>query len=1647
MNEEVLIQAVVDTTSFCSTFPQIEGVEVGRENLVDVLETMLRGKAPSVHLAGDPGIGKTTLLSQFARRHSRNCVSVFARRSSWFTYDPDFLLRDLCGQMYWLLNHAELPSEQDVTDAMMRRLVYSLKSYSSRLNIPIVLVVDGLEEIPEQQSVLRDLMISKLPLGFDHIKVLTSSGTAIFPDPIRSRGKVWDVPGFGIEDTRTYFGNKVSAENIRKLHEVCKGRPGYLAGINRLFDAGQSEDNVLINLPATIPELFEMEWRNIDPHDAELSELLALLAHDANKHTIADLSILFNTPPDDLRRKLSAVTFIRVPASDNEEVLFVSELTRQFASKRLEKYRETVNRRVVDSLLRDQDSGNALDLLPAYLRQTGEYQKLLNFLSPERFARMLLSAHKLGPVQQKVKLGFETALEIKSQADALRFGIQSSAFVEYSGLTISRAEIEARMNLGQGIASLALAQSAVLKSDRLQLLTLVARKRKERGEIISEDLIDSIVELFGDVDWAEISRHAGTELAGDLLYVRPDLATQALERASGPSEDRRSYVDMAIAGISLASLAKQGGSVDVEATEIRASISDPQVFSISSALAQLIRVGGSSEFLEEVKKVELIKDRLFLIRQWAVHNRDARSAFQMLQYALDLGIRTTELTVDARHMRELAQALSLVGDVGQAQSLIRTFDTQKATIFRLGPSLDYVHLQLLLAATESRYDKASASQRLVDTYLSTFDLTDLSVATTCLALIIDNLTLIDPDGSIRAKEGIEELATAEFDSSLSRLLMATADHEVTSRDIIAALVRRSANRAIDVALMLNTEQRRDRGLEGLLSRLLDAPIEEIDFSVVPRLIGLFADPDLAEKATVDVLERLSRVKTRSKLLPHRSLLVELCSRIQMFSDSSLRIKGAAAGIACIRHSEIQEIAGLIQKLRKNLESAWEDLEDDANKLELTFSVAVQLASVEKEQAERYVSLADDFRSKVSVGGAFSSSRHCLQLAIRVYAGMLLRKVDADDDLKELMSRIVGLPSKMDRAALLTEIALKLIRYEKESDARKVINQHLKPLIDSLPANTIRRYQVTCLAAPALFVVAQPSAMELMRQLPRLWRQMAVAHTIEFIKTKQPYWEPNDNDRDFVYELTDDEISEIYGLMPELSVDSSFCAVVQTISRTVRSKYGKRTFTQSQSAAIAQKLTELINKHLPMPAYIQHDGYKLIALAEVQRILRPNRSAWTQIVAQARLISNSADRSLVLAILAKIGHSEGYDGAIDLLKEARACADLCGSLLDKMNRYHIIADECRTIDKEFSKQLLKEALLASSLSTEPEVDKERKAIVDAAYKIDPELASEFASALDDDRARRAKRSVSRQVELLNLKKRLVEGSDGNDKVGTSSLGLLPRASWDLLGSLNSGRVLPCDDDRIRHFLKEASELPFQRSFPVFSYALENLVAKHKDQSEAARVLRNAFRGVLTAADLFVALAERSSSDIPQIRQPETSLPDDGITVEPGDREKGIDYIRAWLSASLKEFLWINDPYLGPDQLVEILKLVLESRLDVELYLVTSRSGLDNDRVTKPYSDEFRNAWQKASIQEGPRTRVIVASVEPGGKAPIKDRWWVSRERGISMGTSFSGLGERTSRIELLSPSTFSVVFNRLSSVTTMRQREHDGDRISYESFDL
>ena len=307
-------------------------------------------------------------------------------------------------------------------------------------------------------------------------------------------------------------------------------------------------------------------------------------------------------------------------------------------------------------------------------------------------------------------------------------------------------------------------------------------------------------------------------------------------------------------------------------------------------------------------------------------------------------------------------------------------------------------------------------------------------------------------------------------------------------------------------------------------------------------------------------------------------------------------------------------------------------------------------------------------------------------------------------------------------------------------ARSIVAERIRPAIERLPPDSITRFKAISVASPALFLAAHPTGKEIIDQLPERWKDSALCEVIDFICKKQPYWEPLDLDNDHVYELTEDEIAQICALLPEIQMDAPLYTTISIICTTLISKYGRRTFTEQQRVHFASKLTEIVKGCLPRARFIQHDGYKIICLAQLQRLGRRNQGAWNCLVEDARKLPNSADRSLILAILARIGGSEDYSGSRELLDEAKAIADCIPSRLDRIGRYHFIAEEARHIDKEFTKTLLRDAMVASMGGDEPEVEEQRKNIIDSAYRISPELASDIASALDDDQARVAKRPL-------------------------------------------------------------------------------------------------------------------------------------------------------------------------------------------------------------------------------------------------------------------------------------------------------------------
>jgi hypothetical protein len=442
-----------------------------------------------------------------------------------------------------------------------------------------------------------------------------------------------------------------------------------------------------------------------------------------------------------------------------------------------------------------------------------------------------------------------TARKMNKDEDLFRFGVQSSTVAELNGFDVSRSEIEARMALGQAAASEALAQGSVLKEDRLRLLAVVGRKKKELGIPLEPEFLLQLEKIFYEVDWDYLSRHA-SQLAGDLIYSRPDLATKALEKgaAAKSSSGKEKQLDWALASLTLQ--AEGSPNLDSSGREnLRQQIKDPQIQQFSRAVSALVKNLSSEEIIREIDGLSDAAEKLFLLRQWTVNVLNPENVGNIIEFALNLGIQTTEYAPSATHLRELATGIQHVGSQSMIESLLRMFDAQRATVERLGPTLDYIRLQLLLARAEAKISFSECSNRLIDAYLYVEAITELSTRCSSLAYFMSGLVDIDPDKTLETAYQLHSRVSTDFHDGLRRLLEDSADHEFVTRNILDALANTHTDLAVSVAMSLNIEYRRDASLGSLILAMLKPRLRNIKFEALPKIIGKFSDRSERARAT------------------------------------------------------------------------------------------------------------------------------------------------------------------------------------------------------------------------------------------------------------------------------------------------------------------------------------------------------------------------------------------------------------------------------------------------------------------------------------------------------------------------------------------------------------------------------------------------------------------------------------------------------------------------------------------------------------------------------------------------------------------------------------------------------------------------------
>ncbi len=464
-----------------------------------------------------------------------------------------------------------------------------------------------------------------------------------------------------------------------------------------------------------------------------------------------------------------------------------------------------------------------------------------------------------------------------------------------------------------------------------------------------------------------------------------------------------------------------------------------------------------------------------------------------------------------------------------------------------------------------------------------------------------------------------------------------------------------------------------------------------------------------------------------------------------------------------------------------------------------------------------------------------------------------------------------------------------------------------------------------------------------------------------------------------------------------------------------------------------------------PRFIKHDGFRILTEAQATRLLRDKQADWTPLINSAKDLSNAADKTFVFTFLAESVHAGQNALREELFQVAHETAKTIPATEDRAERLQLLASTMRDFDRTKAKVILKETVdtVCKIENSEGSQDAIRKSIVDLAYQIDPEYANSLSSLLDQDRGRGIARA---RIAYQEAKSRMLNGEAPTDNPKLSNPKELGDMAWELLGALNADRVKPLEISKAVETLEQVNQLPLRLGFPVISWFIENFLRKRGAAKESAPLLREMFEALLSASEVGGALLARAAgrSVGPFVIGGNTSS---RTLIAAGQRAMSLGIIADWLEEQGEQFLYICDPYFGMKEL-EVLNVVLKAKPDLVVQIITSKKRQEQDRknLTTSLAEAFEDYWRRNfSEQRPPETEIIIVG-DDSQDLPVHDRWMLTGNGGIRLGTSFNQLGvSKDSEISRLTETEFNDRLQETKGLINREKLGKNGRKLQYETF--
>ncbi|MFB3168476.1 hypothetical protein P5G62_015265 [Neobacillus sp. 179-C4.2 HS] len=1648
------MQQLMDLTVISNTFPSLSYKTIPLDNLLDVVEELFKSYNEEIVLIeGEEGAGKTSILSDFCKRYYNNAISLFIKPSSKIGYDPQIVKAELYNQMFWVMYGKESKDIEEIDQSHLNILFYKFNKLIRNKEGLYFFVIDGLEDIPESESYLRDIILEMFPFGLNPHKVkfiLTSNNegkVVSFFNKKNIKYKPFTLPGFSYEQTASFFNDvDITSEQIQEIRKLCKGKPGDLFNIKTTIETGIDVEELLNEIHDKLPNLFEYGWKLVDEKDDSLIEFLALISQEESNNNLSFLTRILEIEEKlliDYTKKLNFLKF----NIETKEISFHSNSFRKFIAKKLEHKKEKVINSIINHLLLEVTDDSLLQL-PTYLNQAGRLDELISLLTPDAFTKILYRTQSLGTLSKMAQLGMSASEKLRRSDDLFKFGMQSSVIIENYNSKIWKSEIKALLGLNEFDRAVALTHSNALLEDRFHMLCIIARHNKEQGLAPDPEIMQNILNMYNKIDFKNIGDKAH-EISEDLVYTNPDLAFEVIEKSAG-RDQQENALDWAFANLSLSAMTggySQEKDLDELYSSLNTKIKNPKVLTFFNEFSQFIKNNSAEQLLAQVKKYESVSDQIYILSNWCQTTENIENIDSVIEYVLNLTVKTTEYAPNAGVYRKLSTKLPLI-ERSKSEKLVEIIDSQITNIETIGPTEDYISVQINLAKTVLLSNYQASKERLINLYYYINELEELPIKTKGLSNLYTTLIEIDKEGLMEKEDGLHSIVDSDLEMCIRQLLVSTANQFDEFKGTIEQLAVNCPDKAFSIVEELNTAYTRERSLLVFVKAYGSRKLDLDSIRYISKIILRIDDHDFFSEAVLSIIDNLYISKEKYEDDFFKEFL-GIFNMVRRIADPDEKCKGICLILTLINH--ISDLQGFKESFLRELDDTWSAIDIGWRKIDIGFKIINTLSSVSIEISRLFLEKVEQYRNGLifydpNISWSYLS---VIKLIIRSYSGLLSNDIDSDNDLEHLSKIIDLVPSEGEKALLWNELALKLYQNNRNEKGKVIVIERIKTCLSKISEVDLGyKCHVIIRVAPSLYLAHKSTAFEQLEILPKLEKDSAYNNIVRYILTKKSPMDPYDGIQGQGYEINYEDVIDLCEIIEKIELDHLIFSIVTDIVDSLDGKQSRK-FTIQQKLDIAQRLETLVEKKLPNKRHIKHDGYKIISKAYILKLRQSKFQQWLDLIEEARNLPNISDKALVLTIVACCFPRNKLDKILQVIDEVDKLVERIPTTNDKLTQYEALASNLVKIDQIKSKNFIRRAMEISFTKDGEEKNFSiQKRLIDFAHRIDPEFAESLVSINDKDPARiKIKEELNDEYQMLELKKKMLGGPDPEKEKKPAETYV--KASWRLLGALNANRVGTVKIEDTKDYIDICSKLPLKEAYPIYCWVIENMNIRFKNSpGQASQIIRPIFESILLGAELAINMSGNNKIQFNKVKDSVVDNSQKSVLIKVGEREKALNFLKKWFEENGKEYLKICDPFFGVADL-EILQTFRVLRPEITYEVLTSIKNQKQEEIKGNYEEEYMKYWRiHISDQDPPETDIAIVGKKSDGELPIHDRWILTKGSGLRLGTSYKSFGlKKDSEISILETTEVEILEDEVNKYLDRSQREYDGERLVYNMFPL